>query len=133
MDADFNTPDALAVVFDLARKLNTLRARADIRGQADTPLPLGGPDNEPLPTQEQIDRLRRTILHLLDVLGINLDEEPTSGASIGPFVELALDLRRKLREIKQWGLADEVRNRLNALGVVVEDKPGGESAWRLER
>ena len=43
------------------------------------------------------------------------------------------DVRRKLRGIKQWALADEIRDRLNALGVVVEDKPGGESGWRLER
>ncbi len=112
MDADFNTPDALAVIFDLAREVNR---RRDIGAG-----------------QDELDRGRRTIVHLLDVLGIRLDEEAGAQQSIGPFVELTLDIRRKLREIKQWALADEVRDRLNALGVVVEDKPGGESAWRLE-
>jgi cysteinyl-tRNA synthetase len=112
MDADFNTPDALAVIFDLAREVNRRRLDAD---------------------RLALDRGRRTIVSLLDVLGIELDEEPRDGQSIGPYVDLLLEVRGKLRDIKQWGLADEVRDRLKALGVVVEDKPGGESAWRIER
>ena len=68
------------------------------------------------------------------MLGIDLHAgAPSAGQDISPYVELVLDVRRKLRGIKQWALADEIRDRLNALGVVVEDKPGGESGWRLER
>jgi cysteinyl-tRNA synthetase len=113
MDADFNTPDALAVIFDLAREINRRRDA----GAA----------------QAEIDPGRRTIVHLLDVLGIGLTESSDGRLDIGPFVELLLDLRRKLRESKQWPLADEVRDRLKQLNVIVEDKPGGESAWRVER
>ena len=114
MDADFNTPDALAVIFDLAREINRMR-------DANTP-------------RDELDRARRTLAHLLDVLGIDLQQQPkTDQHSIGPFVELALDMRRKLRELKQWALADEVRDRLTELGVVVEDQPGGGSTWRIER
>jgi len=36
----------------------------------------------------------------------------------------------KLREAKQWAIADEVRNRLTDLGVSVEDRAGGGSTWR---
>jgi cysteinyl-tRNA synthetase len=113
MDADFNTPDALAVIFDLAR---------DVNRQRDTGT-----------AQAELDRGRRTIVALLEVLGIDISESPNGYQPIEPFVELLLDTRRKLRSIKQWALADEVRERLKALGVIVEDKPGGESAWRLER
>jgi cysteinyl-tRNA synthetase len=49
------------------------------------------------------------------------------------FVDLLLDVRRKLRDLKQWTLADEIRDRLAELGVVVEDKPGGASSWYRER
>ncbi|HLZ31894.1 MAG TPA: cysteine--tRNA ligase [Chloroflexota bacterium] len=134
MDADFNTPDALSVIFDLAREINSLRSRQGIRGQPDTPVPLRGPDHELPPTREYVDRRRRTVVHLLDVLGIDLHATPARGqSSIEPYVELLLEVRRKLREIKQWALADEVRDRLSVLGVIVEDKPGGESTWRLER
>jgi cysteinyl-tRNA synthetase len=134
MDADFNTPDALAVIFDLAREINTLRSLQGIGGQADTPLPLRGPDWQPPPPQADVDRRRRTLVHLLDVLGLDVQAAPSpQESSIEPFVDLLLEVRRKLRDIKQWALADEVRDRLDALGVKVEDKPGGESTWRIER
>jgi cysteinyl-tRNA synthetase len=109
MDADFNTPDALAVIFDVAREVNRRRDAGD--------------------SASDIDDGRRTILHLLDILGLWLPR--ASGTQdIGPYVELALELRRKLREAKQWELADFVRDGLLERGIVVEDKPGGESAWR---
>ena len=129
MDADFNTPVALAVLFDLAREINTLRAQASLGGD-------GAPahDGQPAPSQAAIDPRRRTLVRLLGVLGLDLQAQPPSaGQDVSPYVELVLDVRRKLRGIKQWALADEIRDRLNALGVVVEDRPGGESSWRLER
>jgi cysteinyl-tRNA synthetase len=112
MDADFNTPDALAVIFDLAREINRLRDTGT-----------GG---------EELERRRRTLVRLLDVLGIDLRAEvSTDQRAIDPYVELLLEVRRKLREMKQWALADEVRDRLADLGVTVEDHPGGTSTWRL--
>jgi cysteinyl-tRNA synthetase len=44
-------------------------------------------------------------------------------------VELLIDLRQKLRAARQWELADELRDRLAALGVVLEDAAGG-TTWR---
>jgi cysteinyl-tRNA synthetase len=140
MDADFNTPDALAVIFDLARELNTLRTLQAVRDEPDTPpAPApGGPNSRPAPTQADVDRHRRTLVHLLDVLGLDIVAASASASarrsdSIEPFVDLLLEVRRDLRELKQWALADQIRNRLNALGVTVEDKPGGKSNWRIER
>jgi cysteinyl-tRNA synthetase len=111
MDADFNTPDALAVIFDLARELNRARDA-------------GAPDPD-------LDRSRRTIVHLLGILGLGLPPvEDASNQAVGPLVELLLDVRRQLREARQWALADQIRDRLATLDIVVEDMPGGESAWR---
>jgi cysteinyl-tRNA synthetase len=114
MDADFNTPDGLAVIFDLAREINRCRdAGAD---------------------RSEIDRRRRTMVDLLDVLGLDIRAEaPGEERSIEPYVEMLLEVRRKLRDLKQWALADEIRARLGELGVTVEDKPGGVAAWRLDR
>jgi cysteinyl-tRNA synthetase len=113
MDADFNTPDALAVIFDLAREINTLRAANS--------------------SADELDPKRRALIQLLDILGLHLDSQaPRDGIDIGPYVDLLVDVRRKLRDIKQWALADEIRARLGDLGVVVEDRPGGESGWRVE-
>ncbi len=113
MDADFNTPGALAAIFDLVRELNRRRDAGA--------------------SQQEVDRIRRTILRLLDVLGIQLSLERRDGQhSIAPFVDLLLETRQKLREAKQWTLADEIRNRLDELGVKVMDRPGGGSTWELE-
>jgi cysteinyl-tRNA synthetase len=71
-------------------------------------------------------------VHLLDVLGLDIrTEAPTDQRVIDPYVDLLLEVRRKLRDVKQWALADEIRTRLTDLGVTVEDRAGGESSWRF--
>jgi cysteinyl-tRNA synthetase len=125
MDADFNTPDALAVIFDLAREINTTRTRDS------SPVPEESVDLTP-GTRERLDSLRRTLVYLLDVLGLDLHADSPNGAKpIDPYVDLLLDVRKQLRDMKQWALADEIRNRLADLGVTVEDKPGGVATWRM--
>ena len=110
MDADFNTPDALSVIFDLARDINRCRAEG------------GNPDVQ-----------RRTLVRLLGILGLDLaDVAASDGQAVEPFIELLLEVRRELRGVKQYALADSVRTRLGDLGVIVEDKPGGTSTWRLD-
>ena len=106
-------PDALAVIFDLAREINTQRASGGLT--------------------EELNTRRRTLVHLLEVLGLDVrSEAPTDQPHIDPYVELLLEVRRKLRDLKQWALADEIRTRLGDLGVTVEDRPGGESTWHLD-
>jgi hypothetical protein len=47
-----------------------------------------------------------------------------------PFIEILIEVRLRLREAKQYALADEIRERLAALNIVVEDEGAGTS-WRL--
>jgi cysteinyl-tRNA synthetase len=114
MDDDFNTPGALAALFDLVREINRRRAN-------------GEPANEITDGQAMLRSLAA-------VLGLQLDapEHAADGEDAGPFIDLLLSVRQQLREAKQWALADEVRNRLRDLGVAVEDRPGG-AVWRRER
>ena len=48
-----------------------------------------------------------------------------------PLLELLLELRAQLRKDKNFALADEIRKRLTALAVVLEDRPDG-TRWRIE-
>lgn len=48
----------------------------------------------------------------------------------GPFIDLLAHVRQELRSVKQWELADRIRDRLADLGVVLEDGKDG-STWRF--
>ena len=107
MDDDLNTPQALAALFDLTREIN--------RGHDEN---------------KQIASAQETLRELTGVLGLRLhpqEEESTQSAS--PFVELLAEIRQELRDAKQWELADRIRDRLQALGVSLEDGAGG-TKWR---
>jgi cysteinyl-tRNA synthetase len=101
MDADFNTPDALAVIFDLARDINTRRASG-----------------------EDSDAQRRTLVKLLDVLGIDLGED-SAKPEVDPKALRLLTERTEARAKKDWARADEIRTELGAMGYAVEDTPNG--------
>lgn len=108
MDDDFNTPRALAAIFDLSRDIN----RSSEQGSNTT-------------------SARKTLRELVGVLGIDLDE-PTSGANgdIAPFVELLVQIRTELRSARQFALADKIRDELAARGVNLEDSSSG-TEWRF--
>ncbi len=110
MDDDFNTPQALAAMFDMAREIN--RAAGD------------GAD-----VSEACALLRE----LGGVLGLRLEQAGSGGTGdVAPFVELLIETRAGLRKEKQFALADNLRDRLAELGVVLEDTPRG-TEWRFER
>ncbi|NLE45417.1 MAG: cysteine--tRNA ligase [Chloroflexi bacterium] len=117
MDDDFNTPRALAVVYDLARETNRW---LDEHSQPD------------LAALKAIDQLFRELGG--DVLGIIPDELASPGAQSGlveDLMEILLDMRQEYRSAKDWARSDAIRDRLAALGVKVDDRQDG-SSWRIE-
>ncbi len=48
-----------------------------------------------------------------------------------PLLDLLVELRTRLRKEKNFAMADEIRNRLSALSVVLEDRPDG-TGWKIE-
>jgi len=77
-----------------------------------------------------ISQARASLRQLLIAWSSGLAPSPADTvASIAPFVELLIDLRSQLRVAGSWALADEIRDRLSALGVILEDSPSG-TAWR---
>lgn len=109
MDDDFNTAAAMSHVFDLVRAINQAR---------DTGV-----------GRDSLSQAQAELKELTAVLGLRLEAGSTV-AEAGPFIELLLDIRQRLREQGEYGLADSIRDGLTARGVVIEDSKGG-SAWRF--
>jgi cysteinyl-tRNA synthetase len=111
MDDDFNTAQALAALFDLAREIN----RADEAGQ-------------------NAQQARETLQELGGVLGLTFkqpEEEPLD-AELQEQVNKLITERTAARKEKNWQLADEIRNKLDKLGITLEDKPQG-TVWKRKR
>lgn len=117
MDDDFNTPQALAVLFDVAHEVNPA-----LGGTLD----VGGLDHASL---ETVDAFFKELGG--DVLGIIPAQwETASDAKLeGELIQLILDLRADVRAQEMWVLSDKIRERLHQLGITVEDKKEG-TTWR---
>ena len=115
MDDDFNTAEAMSVLFELARDINKKK------------------EQDP----DQAAQLGRLLLKLAGVLGL-LQGSPDEFLRRGDqqvdagLVDSLIAQRKQARADKNWARADEIRDQLNAMKVVVEDGTDG-SQWRIER
>ncbi|WP_373767633.1 cysteine--tRNA ligase [Glaesserella sp.] len=112
MDDDFNTPGALAVLFELAREINKLKSE----------------------NQAEANKLAARLKQLAGVLGL-LEQDPETflqGDANNDEVaeiEALIKQRNEARASKNWAAADEARNKLTAMGIVLEDGANG-TTWR---
>ncbi|MFC2005450.1 cysteine--tRNA ligase [Chloroflexota bacterium] len=148
MDDDFNTAQALATLFDLARHINRLRATGSgaMSGQ-NLLLELAGvlgltlqSLEKPSLNAEAMMQLTGFTTELLENAGrsqLANDFIPNAelfilGNHTDSFIELLIAIRKQLRKDKQWQLADEIRNKLDELGIALEDTPKG-TVWKRKR
>jgi cysteinyl-tRNA synthetase len=117
MDDDFNTPAATGAMNLLSADINRITAAP---GQSPDPRAVAG-----------VRALREALLEMGGVLGLDLrPSAEADGSDILPgLMDLVLSLRAELRAKKEWALADQIRDRLKELGLVVEDHKEG-SSWR---
>jgi cysteinyl-tRNA synthetase len=108
MDDDFNTPLALAALYELVKAINTARDHGV--------------------TGEQLKPAQETLRELTGVFGLRLQEKQGSGDA-DKFVDLLVEVRSEVRKQKLWQLSDLIRDRLKELGVVIEDSKEG-TKWR---
>ena len=140
MDDDFNTPQALAALFDLARDIN----RAEEAGM-------------------NVVKGREMLKELGAVLGLNFTAREEPPMDVAPLKKLAasiyekakaanasgiakgdipddadaimallISIRKELRKAKQFQLADEIRSSLSEIGIALEDTAAG-TVWKRKR
>ncbi|MGR5146174.1 cysteine--tRNA ligase [Photobacterium alginatilyticum] len=113
MDDDFNTPEAYSALFDMAREINRLKS-------------------DDLATASALGARMR---ELADVLGL-LAQEPEAFLQGGAGesddvaeIEALIQQRLDARAAKDWAAADEARDKLLAMDIILEDGPQG-TTWR---
>ena len=112
MNDDFNSPEALPVVFEVAKELNRVK------------------DSD----SEKAGHLAFILRSLGEILGI-AQQAPEAFLQGGQNddevaqIEALIVKRNDARASKDWAAADEARDALNALGVVLEDS-AGKTTWR---
>ncbi|MBU5485010.1 cysteine--tRNA ligase [Clostridium sp. MSJ-11] len=102
MDDDFNTADAISVIFDMIRDMNTNINRNS--------------------SKELINFSLSIIRELGEPLGI---AQKTTKLDLEKDIEDLVNKRQQARKDKNWALADEIRDELKNMGIVLEDTPQG--------
>ena len=108
MDDDFNTPLALAALYELVKATNAARDQGA--------------------TDEQLQPVQAMLRELTSVLGLRLQEKQGSGDA-DKFIDLLVEVRSEVRKQKLWAVSDQIRDRLKELGVIIEDSKEG-TKWR---
>ncbi len=108
MDDDFNTPLALAALYELVKAINTSR------------------DNGA--TDDQLTPAQQTLRELTGVLGLQLKEK-TGSSEAEAQVNALIAERSEARKQKQWARSDQIRDQLKEMGVTIEDTKDG-TIWR---
>ena len=116
MDDDFNAPQAIAALFDLARDINSAEG-----------------------TGMNAAKARETLKELGGILGLTFKApEETAPETINYNGEIIstqtlIMKRTSLRKEKKWQEADEIRKELADSGIILEDKPDGTVEIKLAR
>lgn len=110
MDDDINTADAISAIFELVKELNTTINSSNkiSKNSAEAGLAV--------------------LNELCNVLGIAQKKEKKS---LDAEVEELINERQKARKEKDFKRADEIRNKLKSMGIILEDTPQGVK-WHLE-
>ncbi len=110
MDDDFNTADAVSVLFEVVRAVNKATAP------------------EQAPTRAGAQALLGLMGEFTDVLGLLYDK---SEESLDEKVEAMITKRQEARKAKNWAEADRIRDELKAMGIVLMDTKQGVQ-WKKE-
>jgi len=108
MDEDFNTPGAVAAIFEAVRDANKAVEVGDAARAA---------------------ALVTTVRELTGVLGLSIEAEPAPGGGDDAEIDALVSARDDARAAREFARADELRDELAARGIKLEDTPGG-TIWR---
>lgn len=124
MDDDFNTPQAIAVIFKVVRQILDAVRMTQLEFLEDSEL-----------YRAKLFFLLSELTRMRKVLGLTADLEPKAQAlgSDGlteDLLNILIETRAEARKAKQFALGDLIRDRLAAAGIALEDRPGATTVWK---
>jgi cysteinyl-tRNA synthetase len=114
MDEDFNTPKALAALFEMSKDINRFLAE------------------QKQVSSDVLEQVYDSFSGLTKALGLFQQEKTKNvgGQVTDELVQLLFDLREQLRKKGEYGLSDEIRARMKEAGLIIEDTAEGPK-WKL--
>jgi len=109
MDDDFNTPKAIAVIFELIKEVNPMLEKNQI-------------------TQKEAKQVLDFLNSIDKVFGFIFKKEKIR---IPKNVQKLVERREKLRQQKKWEEADKIRKQVEDLGYEIQDTPSGPKIRKL--
>ena len=104
MDDDINTAGAVAALFDLSRAINSAL------------------DAEDKPSKQAAQYAHKIFAELTGVLGVVQKREDET---LDSEIEALIEKRTEARKNKDFKTADEIRDKLSQMGIVLKDTPNG--------
>jgi cysteinyl-tRNA synthetase len=104
MDDDFNTADAVSVIFELVRDVNS------------------AVNSNTEPSKALAQSCMELLTELSDVLGIPFGDNKDD---LDSEIEAMIEARQAARKEKNWSEADRIRDELKERGIILEDTPQG--------
>jgi cysteinyl-tRNA synthetase len=111
MDDDFNTPEALAVLFDMARAINRSR------------------DDHDMPTAQKLAHELKAMGTIIGILQADPEQFLQGDGEDAVRIEQLIAARDEARANKDWGKSDQLREELTGMGVIIEDSEHG-TTWK---
>lgn len=117
MNDDFNTPQAIAALFDFFTQVNKIL------------------DQNEKPARRAIESALQTLGdtagNVLGLLDLGTATQGQSGEKFAELMEVLLKLRQDLRSEKNFALSDKIRDELQRIGITIKDTPQG-ATWTAE-
>lgn len=113
MDDDFNTALAIAVIFDFCREVNSYLKEEAV-------------------DKDQLQSAMVLFSEWHSVLGVIIPEEEKRDDLTDGLMQLIMEIRGKARAEKNWALADQIRDALKEMAIVIEDTPQG-PRWKQSK
>ncbi|MBN1639008.1 MAG: cysteine--tRNA ligase [Ignavibacteriales bacterium] len=118
MDDDFNTPQAVATIFDFVRDINK-----ELSSNNKISKTFVG---------DSINFLKNTAQHVLGIIDLEKEDKSEDIELVEDLINILTSIRKKAKAEKLYAFADDIRDRLNEIGVILQDGKNG-TEFKIKR